>query len=247
MRVAHSRRCAVAALTPGRAHDEPRTRLYPRRHGIRRHAGRAPATACPADQAARDGDARPAGAAMHEKDCVACHVRRVRRRRTKIYTRADRKVTHARAAAGAGALCNCRARHRLFSGGGGARRRLPQSPVLQVQATERRRPQRPNARRANAGAGAPTLAEATIAGRCVALPGWTHVGDRIAKTFRFANYHETMAFVNAVAWIAHREDHHPDLAVHYDRVRRRRTRRTTPAASPATTSSAPPRVEALQR
>jgi len=27
-----------------------------------------------------------------------------------------------------------------------------------------------------------------------------------------------MAFVNAVAWIAHRADHHPDLSVHYNRV-----------------------------
>lgn len=50
-----------------------------------------------------------------------------------------------------------------------------------------------------------------------ALPGWTHVADRLAKTFRFANYHETIAFVNAVAWIAHRADHHPDLSVHYNR------------------------------
>ena len=49
------------------------------------------------------------------------------------------------------------------------------------------------------------------------LPGWAHVADRIAKTFRFANYHETIAFVNAVAWIAHRADHHPDLSVHYNR------------------------------
>ena len=49
------------------------------------------------------------------------------------------------------------------------------------------------------------------------LPGWAHVADRLAKTFRFANYHETMAFVNAVAWIAHRADHHPDLSVHYNR------------------------------
>ena len=34
----------------------------------------------------------------------------------------------------------------------------------------------------------------------------------------FKDYYATMAFVNALAWIAHREDHHPDLAVHYDRA-----------------------------
>jgi 4a-hydroxytetrahydrobiopterin dehydratase len=50
-----------------------------------------------------------------------------------------------------------------------------------------------------------------------ALPGWSHVADRLAKTFRFASYHETIAFVNAIAWIAHRADHHPDLSVHYNR------------------------------
>jgi 4a-hydroxytetrahydrobiopterin dehydratase len=48
-------------------------------------------------------------------------------------------------------------------------------------------------------------------------PGWARDGDAITKTFRFADYHRTMAFVNAVAWIAHAEDHHPDLAVGYNR------------------------------
>ena len=51
------------------------------------------------------------------------------------------------------------------------------------------------------------------------LPGWTLGDSGIAKTFSFANFHETMAFVNAVAWIAHREDHHPDMTVGYNRCR----------------------------
>ena len=59
------------------------------------------------------------------------------------------------------------------------------------------------------------LADAELTQALAALPGWAHVADRIAKTYRFANYHETLAFVNAVAWIAHRADHHPDLSVHY--------------------------------
>jgi 4a-hydroxytetrahydrobiopterin dehydratase len=52
-----------------------------------------------------------------------------------------------------------------------------------------------------------------------ALPGWEVVDDGAAlrKTFRFGNYYETLAFVNALAFVAHREDHHPDLGVHYDR------------------------------
>ena len=51
------------------------------------------------------------------------------------------------------------------------------------------------------------------------VPGWALVGQAIAKTWSFRNYHETMAFVNAVAWIAHREDHHPDMSVGYNRCR----------------------------
>ncbi len=49
--------------------------------------------------------------------------------------------------------------------------------------------------------------------------GWTLDGDganvAIQKTFTFANYLETMSFVNAVAFIAERHNHHPDLNVHY--------------------------------
>ena len=55
-----------------------------------------------------------------------------------------------------------------------------------------------------------------LAAHVATLPGLDErPATRIVKEFTFANYHETMAFVNALAWIAHREDHHPDLAVHY--------------------------------
>jgi 4a-hydroxytetrahydrobiopterin dehydratase len=56
--------------------------------------------------------------------------------------------------------------------------------------------------------------------RLGALPGWRLTGDgadvAIEKAFTFKDYHQTMAFVNAVAFIAHRQDHHPDLSVHYN-------------------------------
>ena len=50
-------------------------------------------------------------------------------------------------------------------------------------------------------------------------PHWTLNTDntRITRQFDFKDFHQTMAFVNAVAWIAHREDHHPDLEVGYNR------------------------------
>jgi 4a-hydroxytetrahydrobiopterin dehydratase len=41
-------------------------------------------------------------------------------------------------------------------------------------------------------------------------------GQAIRREFRFKNFYETMAFVNAVAWISHREDHHPDLELGYN-------------------------------
>lgn len=51
------------------------------------------------------------------------------------------------------------------------------------------------------------------------LDGWSLQDGLITKTYSFRNYHQTIAFVNAAAWISHREDHHPDLAVSYDKCR----------------------------
>jgi len=50
-------------------------------------------------------------------------------------------------------------------------------------------------------------------------PDWqlTPPAAAIQRQFEFGDYYETMAFVNAVAWIAHGEDHHPDLQVGYNR------------------------------
>lgn len=63
------------------------------------------------------------------------------------------------------------------------------------------------------------LNAAEVIAKLSALEGWKLSGDgadvAIEKTFSFANYFDTMAFVNAVAFIAHAQDHHPDLAVSY--------------------------------
>ncbi|MES2976798.1 MAG: 4a-hydroxytetrahydrobiopterin dehydratase [Pseudomonadota bacterium] len=45
--------------------------------------------------------------------------------------------------------------------------------------------------------------------------GWRLIDGALEKTFAFADFHRTMGFVNAVAFIANREDHHPDLTVSY--------------------------------
>lgn len=60
------------------------------------------------------------------------------------------------------------------------------------------------------------LGDDQVARYLAQLPGWTRQGNEIAKTFKFKNYHENLAFVNATAWISHRENHHPDLEVGYN-------------------------------
>jgi len=40
---------------------------------------------------------------------------------------------------------------------------------------------------------------------------------KISKEYKFADFYETIAFVNALAYIANQEDHHPDLTVSYDK------------------------------
>ncbi len=70
--------------------------------------------------------------------------------------------------------------------------------------------------------GTPPLPGAQAAELLAALaPGWRVSGDgrSLHRLFEFPDYYRTMAFVNAVAWIAHAEDHHPDLEVGYDRCR----------------------------
>jgi 4a-hydroxytetrahydrobiopterin dehydratase len=63
------------------------------------------------------------------------------------------------------------------------------------------------------------LTDAQIQPLLAGIRGWTLDSGGITRTFRFKNYYETMAFVNATAWISHREDHHPDLLVGYNQCK----------------------------
>lgn len=63
--------------------------------------------------------------------------------------------------------------------------------------------------------GVPPMGEIEIRQHLVGLPGWEHVNGALTRVFQFKNYYRTMAFANAVAWIAHQEDHHPELVVGY--------------------------------
>ncbi|MES1926934.1 4a-hydroxytetrahydrobiopterin dehydratase [Salinisphaera sp. T31B1] len=65
----------------------------------------------------------------------------------------------------------------------------------------------------------PRLDDATIKAHLDALSEhWEPDGpDAIEGRFKFKNYYHTQAFVNAVAYIAHCEDHHPDITFGYNR------------------------------
>ena len=64
---------------------------------------------------------------------------------------------------------------------------------------------------------ASAMDDATIRSHLQQVSGWTLHDGAIEKTFPFQNYHETISFVNALAWICNTEDHHPVLRVSYDR------------------------------
>ena len=66
----------------------------------------------------------------------------------------------------------------------------------------------------------PALSRAAVAKLLKEVPKWKadSASQSIHRTFKFKDYYGTMAFVNAVAWIAHREDHHPDMTVGYNKV-----------------------------
>jgi len=65
------------------------------------------------------------------------------------------------------------------------------------------------------------LTATEIVSQLAKLEGWTLSGEgstlAIEKTYHFANYYQTLAFVNALAFVAHVSDHHPDLGVSYSR------------------------------
>jgi 4a-hydroxytetrahydrobiopterin dehydratase len=71
--------------------------------------------------------------------------------------------------------------------------------------------------RCTALAGGTPMSEAAVRDHLAQVSGWHLNNGAIEKTYSFKNYHETISFVNALAWICNTEDHHPELAVSYSR------------------------------
>ena len=66
--------------------------------------------------------------------------------------------------------------------------------------------------------GVPALTLAEANALLPKIVGWEILpsGKELKREFRFKNFYHTMAFVNAVAWIANQEGHHPDMEVGYN-------------------------------
>lgn len=67
--------------------------------------------------------------------------------------------------------------------------------------------------------GVPTLTPEEVKKYLKLTPEWQVNEDStiISRLFKFKGYYKTIAFVNALAWIANQEGHHPDLEVSFDK------------------------------
>ncbi|HEV8583832.1 MAG TPA: 4a-hydroxytetrahydrobiopterin dehydratase [Methylomirabilota bacterium] len=63
-----------------------------------------------------------------------------------------------------------------------------------------------------------TLDDAALGAALARLPGWRRAGRAIEKTYRFPDFRAALAFVNRVGELAERQNHHPDITIHYSEV-----------------------------
>jgi 4a-hydroxytetrahydrobiopterin dehydratase len=68
--------------------------------------------------------------------------------------------------------------------------------------------------------GIPPLTESAAKEMAVRTPGWSLAegGTRLTRRFEFRDFVEAMKFVNRVADVAEHEGHHPDIAIHWNKV-----------------------------
>jgi len=66
--------------------------------------------------------------------------------------------------------------------------------------------------------GTPPLTEEQANELLKQIPNWEIKDDHVFRQFKFKNFRESISFVNKVAEIAEEEGHHPDIAIHYNKV-----------------------------
>lgn len=67
--------------------------------------------------------------------------------------------------------------------------------------------------------GTPPLNEEEVRNRLKEVPRWSAGEGRIVAEIQFKNFTDAMSFVNRVADLAGREDHHPDIHIFYNKVK----------------------------
>ena len=72
-------------------------------------------------------------------------------------------------------------------------------------------------------------------------------GQAIQRSLRFRHYYRTITFVNAPAWVAHQQDHHPDMEVGYKHCVAHYSTHSVGAASLKMTSSVQPESTCSRR
>ena len=63
------------------------------------------------------------------------------------------------------------------------------------------------------------LEENEIDGHLGELEGWERSGNQIEKTFKLKNFIESVGFINKIAILAEKADHHPDILILYSKVK----------------------------
>jgi 4a-hydroxytetrahydrobiopterin dehydratase len=63
-----------------------------------------------------------------------------------------------------------------------------------------------------------TLDDAGLTAALARLRGWRRAGKAIERVYRFTDFRAALAFVNRVGELAERQQHHPDIALHYSEV-----------------------------
>ena len=58
---------------------------------------------------------------------------------------------------------------------------------------------------------------AALEAQLAVLPHWSKAGEALQAEYHFKDWWQTVAFVNALAWTVHAQDHHPDLQLSFNR------------------------------
>jgi 4a-hydroxytetrahydrobiopterin dehydratase len=67
-------------------------------------------------------------------------------------------------------------------------------------------------------AGVDLLTDEEIATGLSSLPGWTRAGGSIGRTVELADFRGAILFTGAVAYLAERSNHHPDILIEWNKV-----------------------------